>query len=83
MAIPTSVVAAPDTPVPHRATTEPPAVRRLLIGVTLLFLTLFLFVPLAAVFYEALRKSMSRPSPTPTPWRRSGSRSCAPPSRCR
>jgi len=58
MAIPTSVVAAPDTPVPHRATTEPPAVRRLLIGVTLLFLTLFLFVPLAAVFYEALRKGL-------------------------
>jgi len=58
MAIPTCVVAAPDTPVPRRATTEPPAVRRLLIGVTLLFLTLFLFVPLAAVFYEALRKGL-------------------------
>jgi len=47
-----------DSPLLHRATTEPPAVRRLLIGVTLLFLTLFLFVPLAAVFYEALRKGL-------------------------
>ena len=41
---------------PHQATTEPPVVRRLIIGLALVFLTLFLFVPLAAVFYEALRK---------------------------
>ena len=38
------------------ATTEPPLVRWVLITVALIFLTLFLFIPLAAVFYEALRK---------------------------
>jgi sulfate/thiosulfate transport system permease protein len=38
------------------ATVEPLWVRALLIGVALAFLTLFLFVPLAAVFAEALRK---------------------------
>jgi sulfate/thiosulfate transport system permease protein len=38
------------------ATTEAPWVRRTLIGVALLFLTLFLFVPLIAVFVEALKK---------------------------
>ncbi len=38
------------------ATTEPVWVRRLLIGVALAFLTLFLFVPLAAVFFEAFKK---------------------------
>ncbi|MFO1371643.1 MAG: sulfate ABC transporter permease subunit CysW [Candidatus Competibacteraceae bacterium] len=40
-------------------TTESPLVRRLLIGIALAFLTLFLFFPLAAVFVEALRKGMS------------------------
>lgn len=39
-----------------RATSEHAWVRWLLIGVTLAFLSLFLFVPLAAVFTEALRK---------------------------
>ena len=39
-----------------RATQEPPWVRFALIGLALAFLTLFLFVPLVAVFYEALRK---------------------------
>lgn len=38
------------------ATTESPWVRRVLIGLALGFMTLFLFVPLAAVFYEALKK---------------------------
>jgi sulfate transport system permease protein len=38
------------------ATVEPLWVRVLLIGIALAFLTLFLFVPLAAVFAEALRK---------------------------
>ena len=38
------------------STTEPAWVRRLLIGVALGFMTLFLFVPLAAVFVEALKK---------------------------
>lgn len=39
-----------------RATEEPAWVRRLLIGAALLFLTLFLFVPLATVFAEAFKK---------------------------
>jgi sulfate/thiosulfate transport system permease protein len=38
------------------ATMEPLWVRMLLIGIALAFLTLFLFVPLAAVFAEALKK---------------------------
>ncbi|MFA5042898.1 MAG: sulfate ABC transporter permease subunit CysW [Kiritimatiellia bacterium] len=43
----------------HQVTvTEPPAVRRLLIFTALLFLGLTLFVPLAAVFWEALRKGL-------------------------
>lgn len=40
----------------RRATDEPAWVRRLLIGGALAFLTLFLFVPLATVFHQALRK---------------------------
>jgi sulfate transport system permease protein len=39
-----------------RATSEPAWIRWALIGVSLAFLTLFLFIPLAAVFTEALRK---------------------------
>ena len=38
------------------ATEETPLVRRLLIGSVLVLLALLLFVPLATVFYEALRK---------------------------
>jgi sulfate transport system permease protein len=38
------------------ATAEAPWVRRVLIGSALLFLTLFLFVPLVTVFYEAFKK---------------------------
>ncbi len=38
------------------ATAEPAWVRRTLIGVALAFLTLFLFVPLVAVFVEAFKK---------------------------
>ncbi|MEY4752681.1 MAG: sulfate transporter permease subunit CysW [Pseudomonadota bacterium] len=38
------------------ATTEPAWLRRTLIALALLFLTLFLFVPLATVFFEALKK---------------------------
>jgi len=41
---------------PPAAASEPPIVRRLLIGGALLFLTLFLFVPLLSVFVEAFRK---------------------------
>jgi sulfate transport system permease protein len=40
----------------NRATSESALVRAILIGITLLFLSLFLFIPLAAVFTEALRK---------------------------
>src|SRR6476661_5358572 len=39
-------------------TTEAPWVRRTLIGVALLFVLLFLVLPLAAVFTEALRKGL-------------------------
>jgi sulfate transport system permease protein len=38
------------------ATAEAPWVRRVLIGAALAFLTLFLFVPLVTVFYEAFKK---------------------------
>ncbi|MFZ4552783.1 MAG: sulfate ABC transporter permease subunit CysW [Aquabacterium sp.] len=38
------------------ATTEPAWVRRVLIAVALLFLSLFLFVPLISVFFEAFKK---------------------------
>jgi sulfate/thiosulfate transport system permease protein len=51
---------APDIGVTPRsirsATAEAPWVRRVLIGAALLFLTLFLFVPLVTVFYEAFKK---------------------------
>jgi sulfate transport system permease protein len=40
------------------ATTEPVWVRRVLIGVALAFLTLFLFVPLGLVFFEAFKKGL-------------------------
>lgn len=40
------------------ATDEPAWVRRTLIGLALAFLTLFLFVPLISVFYEALKKGV-------------------------
>jgi sulfate transport system permease protein len=40
------------------ATAEPAWVRRCLIGLALVFLSLFLFVPLAAVFFEALKKGV-------------------------
>ena len=42
-----------------RATTEPAVVRWILIGVVLVFLGLFLAVPLAAVFSEALGKGVA------------------------
>jgi len=40
----------------RRSTEEPAWVRRLLIGGALAFLSFFLFVPLATVFYEAFKK---------------------------
>ena len=42
----------------NSALDEPFWVKSLLIGLTYLFLTLFLFVPLAAVFFEAFRKGL-------------------------
>jgi len=41
------------------ATAEPAWVRRTLIGLALAFLAFFLFIPLAAVFYEAFKKGWS------------------------
>ena len=57
---------APQAPAERRAaprralaaTAEPAWVRRTLIGIALAFLALFLFVPLASVFYEALKKGL-------------------------
>jgi sulfate/thiosulfate transport system permease protein len=49
-------VTAPRAVYTPAATLEPFWVRALLIGIALAFLTLFLFVPLAAVFTEALKK---------------------------
>ncbi|MEY4907718.1 MAG: hypothetical protein RL260_1436 [Pseudomonadota bacterium] len=40
----------------RNATAEPPWVRRVLIGLALAFLTMFLFIPLATVFIEAFKK---------------------------
>ena len=49
----------PPRRVVHRHTTsEPPAVRRLLIGVALVFLSLFLFLPLVFVFTQAFAKGI-------------------------
>jgi len=46
-------------PAPRSTVTDPPWVRRLLISIALVFLGLFLVVPLATVFVEALRKGVS------------------------
>ncbi|MGA2245092.1 MAG: sulfate ABC transporter permease subunit CysW [Verrucomicrobiota bacterium] len=43
----------------RHSTTEPPLVRRLLIGVALAFLSLFLFLPLASVFVQAFAKGIA------------------------
>ena len=42
----------------RHANAEPPGVRRLLIGVALAFLSLFLFLPLLSVFTQALAKGL-------------------------
>jgi sulfate transport system permease protein len=44
---------------PRRAGTDSPWVRRILIALSLLFLSLFLFLPLIAVFVEALRDGVA------------------------
>ena len=46
------------SPAPRNVRDEPAAVRYLLIGVALLFVSLMLVVPLASVFYEALKKGL-------------------------
>ena len=51
--VPASTLHAPRRAAPRRVPAEPPFVRWLLIGVALLFLGLFLVLPLAAVFAEA------------------------------
>jgi sulfate transport system permease protein len=56
--VPASTLHAPRRAAPRRVTAEPPFVRWLLIGVALLFLGLFLVVPLAAVFAEAFAKGV-------------------------
>jgi sulfate transport system permease protein len=55
-----AVVALPQNALRHtaQASQEPGWVRHLLLLLALTFLTLFLFVPLVAVFYEALRKGL-------------------------
>lgn len=54
--IPNSQRAAKRTRPTEAATTEPAWVRRLLVGVSLAFLGLFLFLPLTAVFAQALSR---------------------------
>ena len=44
------------SPVPLRATTESPVVKTVLVGITLVFFSLFLFLPLVVVFQEAFSK---------------------------
>ena len=56
--VPASTLTAPRRAAPRRVTSEPPFVRRLLIGAALLFLGLFLVVPLASVFAEAFAKGL-------------------------
>src|SRR5260221_3746241 len=43
---------------PDSATTDPLGVRLALIGITLLFLSLFLFLPVLVVFHEAFRHGL-------------------------
>jgi sulfate transport system permease protein len=52
----TTLLPAPVSLDQARATTESIWIRRSLIGLALAFLTLFLFIPLISVFYEALKK---------------------------
>jgi sulfate transport system permease protein len=54
MSIAATAYAAPG----HRGTTEPAWVRRALIGIALIFLALFLFLPLAFVFAQAFAKGI-------------------------
>ena len=48
-----------ETPDRHRVLTEPAAVRWLLTGIAVLFLGVFILLPLAAVFVQALEKGLA------------------------
>lgn len=54
-----SVIVSPAKPLTHSATTEPNGVRRLLISVTLVFLGVFLILPLLVVFAGAFNKGVA------------------------
>jgi len=56
--IPASTLRVSGRRAQRRVTAEPPLVRRLLVGAALLFLGLFLVVPLASVFTEAFAKGL-------------------------
>jgi sulfate transport system permease protein len=56
--VPAAMLHTPRRAVPRRVTAEPPLVRWLLIGGALLFVGLFLVVPLVAVFTEAFAKGL-------------------------
>jgi sulfate transport system permease protein len=59
VALPTTASIVATAPRNVRAATAEPAwVKRLLIGIALVFLTLFLFVPLGVVFVEAFKKGV-------------------------
>lgn len=53
-----SATAASATRARHNATTEPRWIRVLLMSAALAFMTLFLFVPLATVFFEAFKRGV-------------------------
>ncbi|HTH48453.1 MAG TPA: sulfate ABC transporter permease subunit CysW [Candidatus Limnocylindria bacterium] len=59
MSSPTSLATSARPGGRQRATMEPAWVRRLLIGVALLFLAFFLWIPLAAVFAQAFAKGVT------------------------
>jgi sulfate transport system permease protein len=54
-----AMIADKDLPWKESLTTESTLVRRLLISAAFLYLTLFLFIPLAAIFTEALKHGLS------------------------
>ncbi len=55
----TAIAAMRSNDTDNRATAEPRWMRRLLIGVACLFLALFLFIPLASIFSQALQKGFA------------------------
>lgn len=57
-AMTTITISYPDKSRRTAITQEPAWVRRTLIGLALIFLALFLFIPLISVFYEALKKGV-------------------------